>query len=211
MRKNIRKYMTTLALLAAAALVGFALHAGAQTSSPTPRYFAGLINDYTPQTLAGPYEMRGSWSVTLDPRSATGDFAAEMNMTHSDYYVVLNPSAANDDTSTGRNPHTHHIIMKGAALAENVNGCEIQLIGPSTVTLNGGAPPFDPMFTKPSTATVCITGGVKVPYANVSLTFESGSPAASHFGSQPIHGVIRKSGLGPDPDHHDGDHHDGHY
>jgi hypothetical protein len=185
-----------------------AVGAGALAQAPTPRFFSGLINDYT--LGGGPYEMRGVWSVTLDPRSATGDFSAAMNMVHSDYYVVNNPSAANDDTSTGRNPHTHHITMKGAALTENVNGCEIQLIGSATATLNGGAPPFDPTLTKPSTATVCITGGVAVKYANVSLTFESVSPAATHFGSQPIHGVIRKTAPNAVADHH-GEDHDGRY
>lgn len=187
-----------------AVLMALAAGTGALAQAPTPLFFSGQLNDYT--LGSGPYEMRGTWSVTLDPRSATGDFSAAMNMVHSDYYVVNNPSAANDDTATGRNAHTHNITMKRAALTENVNGCEIQLVGPASVTLNGGAPPFDPTLTKPSTATVCITGGVGVQYANVSLTFESGTPAAGHFGSQPIHGVIRKSG----PDF-DGDHHDGHY
>ena len=177
---------------------------GALAQAPTPRYFSGLLNDYT--LGSGPYEMRGTWSVTLSPGSATGDFSAAMNMVHSDYYVVNNPSAASDDTSTGRNPHTHHITIKGAALTENVNDCEIQLVGPASVTLNGGAPPFDPTLTKPSQATVCITGGVGVKYANISLTFESGTPAAGHFGSQPIHGVIRKSGPGADIDHQSGNH-----
>ena len=173
------KNETLWCALRVAVLVALAAGTGALAQAPPPRFFSGQLNDYT--LGSGPYEMRGTWSVTLDPRSATGDFSAAM------------------------------ITMKGAALTENVNGCEIQLVGPSTVTLNGGAPPFDPMFTKPSTATVCITGGVAVKYASVSLTFESGTPAASHFGSQPIHGEIRKSGPNFDRDHHDGDHHDGHY
>lgn len=175
--------------------------------APAPQHFSGLLNDYT--LGAGPYEMRGSWSVTLHPTSATGDFSAAMNMVHSDYYVVNNPSAATDDTSTGRNPHTHHITMKGAALTEDVNGCEIQLVGPASVTLNGGAPPFDPTLTNPSQATVCITGGVAAQFANVTLTFQSGTPAAGHFGSQPIHGVIRDFRPPADRDRHDGNHQQG--
>ncbi len=183
-----------------ATLLVLALSAGSLAQAPTPLYFSGLINDYTLQMgNAGPYEMRGSWSVALNPRSATGDFSAALNMVRSDYYVVNNPEAANDDSSTGRNPHTHHITMQGASLAENVNGCEIELTGRATVTLNGGAPPFDPTLTNPSQATVCITGGVKVTYANVTLTFASMSPASGHFGTQPIHGVVRKSGFRPDP------------
>jgi len=185
-----------------AILVVLAVGTGALAQAPTPLFFSGQLNDYT--LGSGPYEMRGTWSVTLDPRSATGDFSAAMNMVHSDYYVVNNPAAASDDTATGRNPHTHHITMKGAALTENVNGCEIQLSGPASVTLNGGAPPFDPMLTKPSQATICITGGVGVQYANVTLTFESGTPAAGHFGTQPIHGVIREFGSHVDADHHEG-------
>jgi hypothetical protein len=203
------KSETFLHAIRMAVLVVLATGTGALAQAPTPRQFSGLLNDYT--LGAGPYEMRGSWSVTLDPRSATGDFSAAMNMVHSDYYVVNNPSAASNDTSTGRNPHTHHITMKAAALTENVNGCEIQLVGPASVTLNGGAPPFDPMLTMPSEATVCITGGVAVQYANITLTFESDTPAAGHFGSQPIHGVIRKSGPDVDVDHHGGDHQDGRY
>lgn len=198
-------YVVRIAVLAV-----LAASTGALAQAPTPRFFSGLLNDYT--LGSGPYEMRGVWSVTLDPRSATGDFSAAMNMVHSDYYVFNNPSAANDDTATGRNPHTHHITMKAAALAENVNGCLIQLSGPASVTVNGGAPPFDPMLTKPSQATVCITGGVGVQYANLSFTFASGSLAATmHFGSQPIHGVVRKTGPNADDDHHDGDHRDGRY
>jgi hypothetical protein len=185
-----------------AVLVVAAAATGVMAQSSTPRHFSGQLNDYT--LGSGPYEMRGSWSVTLHPESATGDFSAAMNMVHSDYYVVNNPSAATDDTATGRNPHTHHITMKGAALTENVNGCEIQLSGPASVTLNGGAPPFDPTLTKPSQATICITGGVGVQYANVTLTFESGTPASGHFGTQPIHGVIHEFGPHVDADHHEG-------
>ena len=51
---------------------------------------------------------------------------------------------------------------------------------------------------EPSPLTLCLSGGTGVPYANITLQF--GSPASPHFGTQAIHGVIRKTG-GSDDDH----------
>jgi hypothetical protein len=43
---------------------------------------------------------------------------------------------------------------------------------------------------------VCVTGGENagsIPYSNITLQFQTGSPAIKHFGAQPIHGVVRNA------------------
>ena len=152
--------------------------------------FAGLINDYTPSTVspAGPWEIRGTWSLLLKGESGKADFTADLNMTRSDYWVVLNPASVNNDTSTGRNPHTHHIFMKDATVAIATSTCSgVQVSGPVTVRANGGVAPFD--VNGPSSLSVCVTGGTYVPFSNVALTFTG--PASGHFGSSPVHGIVR--------------------
>jgi hypothetical protein len=59
----------------------------------------------------------------------------------------------------------------------------------SLVTGNGSNAPFEPA-PPTSTLQVCVTGGTHVPYSNVSFVFAG--PAITHFGSRPIHGVVRK-------------------
>jgi hypothetical protein len=191
---NRKSFWPTVRLVAVFVLV---VGAGALAQAPKQRHFSGLINDYTPETGGGPWEMRGIWSLTLSPQRGTADFLGAMNMTHSDYWVVLNPGAANDDSAiTGRHPHTHHITMKGAALIENANGCTIEVMGKASITADGGFPPFDPTGANPSPLVVCVTGGTEVQYSNVTLTFSS--PASGHFGPQAIHGFVRRGGLGKD-------------
>jgi hypothetical protein len=58
--------------------------------------------------------------------------------------------------------------------------------GPAYITVNGGPTPF----TNPSTLTVCVLGGELVQFSNITLQMAMGSPASSHFGTFPIHGVI---------------------
>lgn len=215
MRENIRKYLACMALLLAAALIGFVIHAEAQTASPTPRYFTGLINDYTPQTAGGgPYEIRGTWSLKLN-HNGTADFSAAVNMTHDDYWVLANPTTTigtqsvptvNNNTSSGRNPHTHHITLTGASVSSNIAGCTGLFVGNGTLSLTGNG---NTMFAG-SALEVCITGGNAVAYSNITMTFVG--PATMHFGTQAIHGVVRKTALDRDHDDHDGDHdsHDGH-
>ncbi len=160
-----------------------------------PRHLSGLINDYSPETGGGPWEMRGVWSLTIK-RDGKADFSAALNMVHSDYWIVLNPSAVNDDTAlTGRNPHTHHITLSDQDVQQDTSGCAgIFVSGPATVTANGSAAPFASMG--PSTLQVCVTGGTEVDYSNVTLTFIG--PATGHFGTQAIHGVVRKPGAKDD-------------
>lgn len=208
MTKNIRKYLAGLALLAAVSLAGLAIRAVAQTTSPTPRYFAGLINDYTPQAGGGPWEIRGAWSLKLN-HDGTADFSAALNMTHDDYWVdvvtptTINGPSVNDNTSLGRNPHTHHITLTGASVSSNVAGCAGLFLTNGTLSLTGNG---NGMFAG-SALEVCITGGNAVTYSNISLTFLG--PATGHFGPQAIHGVVRKTAVDRDHDDRDGDH-DGH-
>lgn len=206
MRKVVCRSMGFLVLPALALLISFAAQTGAQNNSSTPRYFSGLINDYTPQTGGGPWEIRGAWSLTLN-HNGTADFSAELNMTHDDYWVqATTPSPVNDNTSTGRNPHTHHITLTGASTSTNVAGCTGLLISNGTLSLTGNG---NAMFSG-SGLNICITGGNAVPYSNVTLTFLG--PATMHFGVQAIHGVVRKSVVRADHDdhdNHDGDHQDG--
>jgi hypothetical protein len=169
---------------------------------PPPEHFGGLINDYTPETGGGPWEMRGTWHLDLKEHSHTADFSAVMNMTHSDYWVVLNPSAVNDNTATGRHPHTHHITMENASVVPLPTG-GFEVSGPVSVTADGAAAPFMPscLPATPCTLTVDITGGSVVEFSNITMKF-SGAPTG-HFGSQAIHGVVRESRLSEFDDDHD--------
>src|SRR5262249_31319641 len=95
-------------LLAAAGL-GTIVTAAAH-DEPQPANFHGLINDYTPATVAGgPYEMHGKWQLELNERRGTATFAAEMSMETADF---ANPAAATNPGALG--PHTHHISMTHA-------------------------------------------------------------------------------------------------
>ena len=170
--------------------------------------FAGLINDYSPSTVkGGPWEMHGSWFLRLQPRTGTATFSTEMTM--SGYAKTDNGGV--DATQPGQSPHVHHILLANQAVqwlpdesAITAAGCPtfaaptdnnfgFKITGPlSLLTGNGQPAPFDNTVPPQSTLTVCVTG-VKgkagaVKYSNVTLTF--GSPASSHFGSQPVHGVV---------------------
>jgi hypothetical protein len=72
------------------------------------------------------------------------------------------------------------------------------VIGQPTITGNGSAAPFE--AKGPSTLQVCITGGTEVEFSNVTMAFTSTSPATVHFGTQAIHGVVRKTTLEHDRD-----------
>jgi hypothetical protein len=60
------------------------------------------------------------------------------------------------------------------------------------ITGNGQPAPFEmsPGTTQltPSPLTICVTGGANVEFANITLVLEA--PAAKHFGTQAIHGVV---------------------
>lgn len=159
---------------------------------PPAVHLSGLINDYTPVSgVSGPWEMRGEWSLNLKGDSGKASFSANLNMTHSDYWVALNPGAADDDSATtGRHPHTHLITVSDATITTLAGG-GFELSGRVNVTADGSAAPF---MSKCSDATPCnltidVVGGKVLPLSNITLTFSG--PPTSHFGTQAIHGFIR--------------------
>jgi hypothetical protein len=107
--------------------------------------------------------------------------------------------------------HTHHITMRNAKIVPGFAGCPssmgatpltitgFQIQGMAHVTGNGQPAPFEipagvtdpsPSQLIASPLTICITGGTRVEYANITL--QIGAPAATHFGPQAIHGVVVK-------------------
>jgi hypothetical protein len=173
---------------------------GALAQERGPVQFSGLINDYSPAGVkGGPWEMHGQWSMDLW-EWGVADFVADMTM--SDYGTTS--TGAVDPTQGGQTPHTHHIGLTDVKIIWDMTGCPT--VNPPTttgfqvsgtvilLTGNGGKAPFETVPPS-STLQVCVTGGENVPYSNVSLVF--GGPATTHFGSQAIHGVVRKSSPEP--------------
>jgi len=171
---------------------------GAVAQVRGPAYFTGVLNDYSPANPlinGSPYEMHGQWSMDLHEWGATADFTADMTM--SDYGTTNNVL---DATKGGQNAHTHHIRLTNVKVTWDMIGCPaypkpvptggFQISGTvSLITGNGGTPPFE--TTPPSSVLqVCIVGGSLVPYANMTMVFTG--PATNHFGTQAIHGVVRK-------------------
>jgi hypothetical protein len=184
--------------------------------APRPMHFSGLINDYSPETISGkvvgPWEMHGKWSLDLKGRSGLADFSAAMTMELSDHAmevaiangVVTGGVLTTFDDPETRIPHTHHITMKDAKVSYDTGTCPpyappvttnpgFMVTGPAHITGNGGPAPFSKNDTVLSMLQVCVNGGSDVPFSNVTLVF--GSPASGHFGSQAIHGVVRKPRL----------------
>jgi hypothetical protein len=64
------------------------------------------------------------------------------------------------------------------------------------ITGNGNSAPFEK--SGPTTLQVCVTGGSDVAYSNVTVVMTG--PATGHFGTQPIHGVVRF--VGREEEHH---------
>lgn len=169
----------------------------ALAQAPTATHYTGVINDYTPTdpNISGsPYEMHGQWSVDLDGQGH-GDFYADITM--SDYATT---NGVLDATKGGQDPHTHHIRLTQATVTPNMTGCPVYLFPPPTtgfqlngtvsqLTGNGNLAPFEPTAPPTSQLQVCITGAAVVPYANMTMAFTG--HAATHFGTQGIHGVVR--------------------
>ena len=166
---------------------------------PSPKHFSGLLNDHTPAAVSGgPYEMRGKWSLDVDEARGTATFTAAMDMQTSDYGIVLG-IVGKDDPST-RKPHTHHItIADGVVTDDWAAKCPafsppatsgFVVTGNAVVTGNGSNAPFG----NPTPATLCVLGGPLVTASNITLTL--GKPAANHFGTQAIHGVVTNCSRG---------------
>jgi hypothetical protein len=203
---------TTLALVAPAALAiaaGTTTQAFAADPPRLPAHFSGVFNDYTPATptvTGSPYEMHGKWSLHLGERGGAA-FSAEMTMQTADF---ANADPNHDPTKL--NPHTHHISVSDGVVhndpTDTVNwkaSCPtfkpaeaggFVVTGTAYVTGNGANAPFG----NPSAVTICILGGAPNPsiaitqpvvqFSNFTLQFASTSLAASHFGAQPINGVV---------------------
>lgn len=211
-------------------IVVLAVTASAQSQAPTPDHFSGILNDYTPATgVSGPWEMHGTWSLKLKGDSGKADFSVVMTMEHPDYWVLANPATpttppappatATVDNPGLRSPHTHHLKMEDAMVSyDTTNSCPVDsppttvrfvVTGMADITGNGTSAPFQTTpagVTTLSPLQVCITGGTEVTYSNMTMTFTTGAPAIKHFGSFPIHGVVRLPHKPDDRDHeHDGD------
>jgi hypothetical protein len=172
----------------------------AEAQDRVPAQFAGLINDYSPSSVkSGPWEMHGQWTMNVNQWAGTADFSADMTMSG---YGKTSTGAV-DPTQGGASAHTHHIKLTGVPITWNTAGCPayspstyggFQFTGTvSQLTANGSNATFE---TSPpsSVLQVCVSGGEgndSVPFSNITMTFETGSPAIVHFGSQPIHGVVR--------------------
>lgn len=171
-----------------------------------PAHFSGVLNDYTPTKADGiaikgsPYEMHGTWRLELDESQRLASFSAAVTMQTPDF---LNSDPDFDPAKLGA--HVHHIAVSNGMVhveATDVASMCPKLSPPTTggfaitgmayVAGNGSNAPFG----NPSPVTICILGGTNpgvsgaayVVFSNLTLTF--GSPASSHFGAEPIHGVI---------------------
>jgi len=182
------------------------LGTGVLAQNRTPEHLSGLINDYTPSSAAGgPWEMRGKWSLHVHRDSGTADFSAFFNMETSDYGII-NGNVDPSDPDTERAAHTHHITVTGATVsydASDTSACPsfkapaptpvfVVKNGTVSISANGGPAPF--AKNGPSQLQICILGGPDVEFSNITLQFTG--PAAGHFGSQAVHGVVRHEGFG---------------
>ena len=158
-------------------------------------HFSGQVSDYSPSTVAGgPYQIRGLWSLDID-RSGKASFTADLNMETSDYGIT--GATQVDPANPGsRSPHTHHVSVINATVSYDGSACPanspvttgpaIMVTGPVTTAANGGKAPFDTQGA--SQLQICITGGSEIGFSNVTLVYTGA--AATHFGPQPIHGVV---------------------
>jgi hypothetical protein len=196
------KSIRWIAMAGLLSCLGFFANQGAAAQGLFLVHFSGLLNDYSPSTVTnGPWEMHGQWTMDLNERAGTADFAADMTM--SGYGKT--EADAPDPTQGGALAHEHHIKLTNVTVTWNTVGCPplspatfggFQVTGTvSLLTGNGSNAAFE---TQPpsSVLQICVTGGENagsIPYSNITLQFQTGSPAIKHFGGQPIHGVIRSA------------------
>ena len=205
MKKNVLKSaVRSIGILASAATLGGLTQAVAAAPPAPPRHLGGLLNDYSPAHVngtavkGGPYEMRGRWSLELQRYSHTATFSAALNMETTD------AGAVSQDDPTTRGAHTHHITMTGP-VSYDTSSCPASdpanpliawhfvVSGPSQITGNGNQAPFQ-VKLGPSNLQVCVGGGTDgtLEFSNIALVL--GAPANTHFGPQPIHGVVTRCG-----------------
>jgi hypothetical protein len=183
-------FQSVLPIIAMLALTG---GTGALAETPNPTNFRGVINDYTPASTGGPWEVRGHWSLAVKDKhgraDCKADFSAAFTMERSDEGVTENGHGDfNGVDPMDRMAHTHHITLLDGVVTTIPGG--IQVTGPATITGNGTTPP--PFSTDRSfPLTIQITGGNTVAFSNIAVVFAG--DAAKHFGGLPIHGVVRTS------------------
>jgi type 1 fimbria pilin len=173
--------MVLIAILAIAANSAFAQR-GREV------HFRGTISDYTPQSpVAGPWEVRGQWSLTIN-RNGKADFSAAVNMGRSDL-GVMNSGGGDLNNPADRNAHTHHITLTNGKVTFPSPGTIEVSGGTVTITANGAWPP---PFGSTASLVIDISGGTgpnSVTFSNIKVTF--GDDAEKHFGPNPINGVVR--------------------
>ncbi len=176
----------------------------ALAQAPNHVKFRGVINDFTPASTGGPWEVRGPWSLVLKGKYGRGDckadFSAALTMERSDEGIIENGhSDFNGDNPMDRMQHTHHITLVDAEVTTIPGG--IQVKGLARITANGTFPP--PFGAVLPTLMIEITGGTgenSVAFSNITLLF--GEPAAGHFGTKPLHGVVARTSEKDDADRH---------
>jgi hypothetical protein len=194
-------------------VVMFALSVSAFAQEDGRTHFSGIISDFTPAHDAtgkavGPWEIHGEWHLKLERESGKADFSGVWTMENSDLWLMINPNPpANPDVPATRTPHTHHVTMEDATVSYDLSVCPSNnpatttgfvVSGMASILANGNVAPFQaPPSGALSPLQVCVTGGQGLELSNVTLVFSL--PASKHFGSQPIHGVVRA----PKEHHHD--------
>ncbi len=124
------------------AALALAAGTGALAQGPAPVKFRGVINDFTPASTGGPWEVRGHWSLEMKGKYGRGDskadFSAALTMERSDLGVMQN-GGGDLNNPADRMAHTHHITLVDGEVTAITGG--IQVTGPATVTANGVFPP----------------------------------------------------------------------
>jgi hypothetical protein len=98
---------------------------------------------------------------------------------------VMNSGGGDLNNPADRNAHTHNITLVNGTVTFPSEGVIEITKGVVTITANGATPPFGTV----STLTIDITGGSIVTFSNLKVTF--GGDAETHFGPNPINGVVR--------------------
>jgi hypothetical protein len=111
-------------------------------------------------------------------------------------------AVSQDDPEHTRGAHTHHITMTGQ-LSYDTSSCpandpanppiqwQFLISGPAQITGNGNQAPFQ-LKGGISNLQVCVGGGTDGTLELSNITLVLGAPASSHFGTQPVHGVVAK-------------------
>jgi hypothetical protein len=168
--------------VAAVVVLAFGVGSSALGQSSRQMKLTGLINDFTPASVGGPWEVRGEWSLRINGDSGKASFQAVLTMERSDQGVILN-GGGDFDSPAARHAHVHHITLTNGTVAPLANG--FRITGTAKVAGNGNPPPD---FGIESPVQIDVTGGTLVPLSNLKLTF--GAPASGHFGPNGFNGVV---------------------